>query len=89
MRARAACEGAVLLKNEGAMLPIKPGTPLAVIGDMARNMRYQGSGSSHINPLLIPRNRWITCLTLSLSQGCDSEGDTDDELISRACAAAA
>ena len=84
---RAACEGAVLLKNEGAMLPIKPGTPLAVIGDMARNMRYQGSGSSHINPLYLTQPLDNLPYTI-YSQGCDSEGNTDDELISRACVAA-
>ena len=48
---RAALEGAVLLKNENRALPLAEGTRLAVIGGMARDMRYQGSGSSRINPL--------------------------------------
>lgn len=46
----AAEQSAVLLKNEGNILPVKEGQKIAVVGDMAKNMRYQGSGSSHINP---------------------------------------
>jgi len=41
-------QGAVLLKNEG-ILPLAPGE-MVLIGHMAENLRYQGSGSSHINP---------------------------------------
>ena len=41
---------AVLLKNEGGVLPLKEGQRVALIGDMAKNFRYQGAGSSHINP---------------------------------------
>lgn len=48
-----ACEvaenGAVLLKNDG-ILPLKKGGNVAVIGSMAKVMRYQGTGSSRINP---------------------------------------
>ena len=39
----------VLLKNEGGLLPLKPGMKLAVIGEMAKFPRYQGAGSSQIN----------------------------------------
>lgn len=46
----AAEQSAVLLKNENNILPLKEGQKIAVVGDMAKNMRYQGSGSSHINP---------------------------------------
>lgn len=49
---RAAASSAVLLKNEGEALPLRPdgsGT-LAVIGEMARSPRYQGAGSSRVNP---------------------------------------
>lgn len=45
----AAEDGAVLLKNNG-VLPGKPGQNVAVIGAFAKQPRYQGSGSSRINP---------------------------------------
>jgi len=40
----------VLLKNEDSILPLKKEGTFAVIGDFARNPRYQGGGSSHVNP---------------------------------------
>lgn len=40
----------VLLKNEGGLLPLQPSTRVAVIGEFARTPRFQGGGSSHINP---------------------------------------
>lgn len=46
---RAAAESAVLLKNEGRILPLLPGTKVAVIGDFAFEPRYQGAGSSMVN----------------------------------------
>lgn len=46
---RAAAESAVLLKNEGGILPILSGTKVAVIGDFAFEPRYQGAGSSMVN----------------------------------------
>ena len=48
--ARFAEECAVLLKNEDGILPLKPGARVAVIGDFAKTPRYQGAGSSHIEP---------------------------------------
>lgn len=47
---RAAAESAVLLKNEGHLLPLAAGTRVAVIGEFARVPQYQGSGSSCVNP---------------------------------------
>ena len=40
---------AVLLKNEG-ILPLTGNEKLLIVGDFFRNMRYQGAGSSMINP---------------------------------------
>ncbi len=40
----------VLLKNEDNILPLKKEMKIAVIGEMARAPRYQGAGSSIINP---------------------------------------
>ncbi len=39
----------VLLKNDGALLPLKKETKVAVIGDFAAHARYQGAGSSMVN----------------------------------------
>jgi beta-glucosidase len=49
---RAAAQSAVLLKNAGATLPLalRPGSTVAVIGEFARTPRYQGAGSSRVNP---------------------------------------
>ncbi|WP_243064963.1 glycoside hydrolase family 3 C-terminal domain-containing protein [Humibacter sp. RRB41] len=46
----AASRAAVLLKNEGGILPLSPESSIAVIGEFARNPRYQGAGSSQIEP---------------------------------------
>ena len=44
-----AAQCAVLLKNEGALLPLALGTRVALIGDFADAPRYQGAGSSAVN----------------------------------------
>ena len=43
----------VLLKNKDNILPLKLNKNIAIIGDMAKSPRYQGSGSSTINPYKI------------------------------------
>lgn len=47
---KASEQSIVLLKNEESMLPLKAGTRVAVIGDFAETPRYQGAGSSVVNP---------------------------------------
>jgi beta-glucosidase len=49
----AARESMVLLKNEDNILPLREVESIAVIGAFAKNPRYQGGGSSHINPTKI------------------------------------
>ncbi len=46
----AAGSSIVLLKNEGGLLPLAEDAKLAVIGEFAAKPRYQGAGSSLINP---------------------------------------
>ncbi len=46
---KVAAQSMVLLKNNG-ILPLKKNGKVAVIGELARTPRYQGAGSSHINP---------------------------------------
>ncbi|WP_432935668.1 glycoside hydrolase family 3 C-terminal domain-containing protein [Kribbella sp. CA-253562] len=48
----AAAASVVLLRNDDAVLPLEPaaGEVVAVIGEFARTARYQGAGSSQVNP---------------------------------------
>lgn len=84
---RAAAEGAVLLKNEGGILPLQQGAKIAVIGAMAKNLRYQGAGSSHINPTGLSQPLDFLPDAIYAS-GCDERGDTTDALLEEARAAA-
>lgn len=43
-------ESMVLLKNEDRILPLAKEGTVAVIGEFAKKPRYQGGGSSHVNP---------------------------------------
>ena len=84
---RAAIEGAVLLKNEGGILPLQQGAKIAVIGAMAKKIRYQGAGSSHINPTGLSQP--LDFLPDAIyAPGCDERGDTTDALLEEAKKAA-
>jgi beta-glucosidase len=52
---RAAAESAVLLKNDQAVLPLSSASVgrVAMIGELARTPRYQGAGSSAVNPVRV------------------------------------
>ncbi len=50
---RIAEESAVLLKNDGGLLPYVGSGHCAVVGSMAKHPRYQGAGSSKINPVVL------------------------------------
>ncbi len=83
----AAEQGAVLLKNEDGILPLKKSQKIVLIGDMAKHPRYQGAGSSHINPFKIvsAREAMPACAYVP---GCDEQGNTNDSLIAEAVKAA-
>ena len=52
--ARRVAEGScVLLKNEGGLLPLSGDKKIAVIGEMAKFPRFQGAGTSVINPTML------------------------------------
>lgn len=77
----AAAQSAVLLKNDG-VLPLNPDAKVAVIGAFARMPRYQGSGSSRINPRIID-NIWYRLeqrgVAAEYADGCDpTTGDADE-----------
>lgn len=91
----AARESMVLLKNEGSLLPLKREGSYAVIGDFARNPRYQGGGSSHIKPTRLDDIYYSlleeagSYAKLSYSQGYVSDSDEPSlELIGQAIEAA-
>ena len=84
---RAAIEGAVLLKNEDGILPLNENASVAVIGAMAKSLRYQGAGSSHINPTKLSQPLDFMPGAV-YAPGCDERGDTTDALLAEAQAAA-
>jgi beta-glucosidase len=88
-------EALVLLKNDRNILPLKsPDKKIAVIGTFAKTPRYQGGGSSHMNPTMIS-NAYdeLTKLLgktaqLSYAAGYNPETDADDHSIEEAVQAA-
>lgn len=98
--ARKVAEGSmVLLKNDDNVLPLKEGQKIAVIGEMAKAPRYQGSGSSVINPTKLD-NAYDSLIeagvNVTYAQGYykapptkkDKSRKSDTELISEAAVAA-
>ena len=89
---RAAAQSIVLLRNEGALLPLKKGEKIAVLGDFARTPRYQGAGSSAVNSIQV--DSFLDCLTESgltnvgYAQGFDRQGKADEDLKKEAVALA-
>lgn len=87
---RIARECMVLLKNEEKILPLKKEEKIAVIGELATKIRYQGGGSSHINPTKLD-NTYEEILNFAgteyvrYSRGYDlSIDDTVEELVEEA-----
>ena len=86
---RAAEESLVLLKNEGALLPLAAGSKVAVIGDFAKNPRYQGAGSSMVNStqvdVLLDKLLDSELNVIGYQQGFDRHGKPDAALQKSAC----
>lgn len=86
---KAAEEGIVLLKNEGNILPLAEKTKVAVIGDFAKTPRYQGAGSSLVNPTKEPESI-LNCIAesglhmVSYAQGYKRNAKADVQLINDA-----
>lgn len=82
-------QGIVLLKNEGNILPLAKGTKVAVVGDFAKNPRYQGAGSSLVNPTKQPESILSVIddsdlQMISFAQGYERNKMTDLQLIEAA-----
>lgn len=78
-----ASEAIVLLKNEEKILPLTDKkTKIAVIGEMAKSPRYQGAGSSLINPTRVD-DAYSSLLkegyNVAYSRGYDKATDVADE----------
>lgn len=86
---RAAAESLVLLKNEGSLLPLAAGTKVAVLGDFAKNPRYQGAGSSMVNStqvdVLLDNLIDSELNVIGYQQGFDRHGKPDAALQKSAC----
>ena len=89
---RAAAESAVLLKNDGGILPLAAGARVAVIGDFAETPRYQGAGSSAVNSIKV--DTLLDCLAQSglqcagFAAGFDRQGRPDADKKAQAVALA-
>lgn len=91
---RAAIESAVLLRNDG-LLPLRGDERIAVVGAFAQRPRYQGAGSSQVNPRALD-DAWSALqaavadpAALTFAAGYDSRlSEADEVLIDEAVAAA-
>lgn len=90
---KAAAESAVLLKNEDNILPLKPGTRIALIGDFAFVPRYQGTGSSMVNPFNVESMDQLIdeydLQVIGKAHGYTRNGEPDADLKKEALEAAA
>ncbi len=91
---RAAAAGSVLLTNDGT-LPLSADADLAVIGAFATTPRYQGAGSSQVNPTRLDdpiaaiRERIQPGVEVTFAPAYDpTTGTTTDALIEQAVEAA-
>lgn len=89
---RAAVESAVLLENDG-ILPLQSTAKVAVIGSFALLPRYQGAGSSKIDPVRLD-DPWSAFLDAGIdvgyARGYDvASGNSSEEMLDEAAALAA
>lgn len=85
---KAAEESLVLLKNKDKVLPLKPGTKVGIVGDFASDIRYQGAGSSMVNPLKVDQIKDILkeypLEVKGYAQGFNRYGKHSQKLIDKA-----
>ena len=89
---QAAGESLILLKNEGQLLPlnVEQTKTIAVIGAFAKTPRYQGSGSSQVNPTRVSTayeellKLVGTDTVIGYAAGYDTDGATTADLIEEA-----
>lgn len=78
-------ESVVLLKN-GGVLPLAQGVKVAVIGDFAENPRYQGAGSSIVNPTYLDNmlSKLDGINSIGYEKGFDRYGKEKPKLVKKA-----
>ena len=90
---RIASEAITLLRNEDDLLPLSAGTRVALIGDLADTPRFQGSGSSQVNPTRVEAPRELLeaqgedargLVAAGYARGYERHGGTCDALIAEA-----
>jgi beta-glucosidase len=86
-----AAECAVLLRNEHQVLPIPSDVRMAVIGEFAESLRYQGGGSAHVNatrvdqPLEAIRDLALEhSVAVTYARGFNIDGSADESLLQNA-----
>ena len=90
---QAAAESVVMLKNKDDILPLAMDAEIAVIGEFAEKTRYQGGGSSHINPTKLEKG--TDCLKQSgfhveYAQGFEIDAvESNEEMVQEAVKLAA
>ncbi|MBS5723514.1 MAG: glycoside hydrolase family 3 protein, partial [Actinomyces sp.] len=94
---RIASEAITLLRNNDDLLPLNAGTSVALIGDLADTPRFQGSGSSQVNPTRVESPRELLeaggessrgLVLAGYASGYERHGGTSDALIAEAVALA-
>lgn len=81
----AAIKSAVLLKNDKDLLPISTNQKIAIIGDFAYEPRYQGAGSSSVNPTQLDSVQTVVekigSQTIQTFKGFTREDKIDQSLV--------
>jgi len=86
-----AAECAVLLKNDNSILPLSNDKKIAFVGEFFEKPRYQGGGSSHVNPYKVSSamDFMKTFPNSTYSQGFRiNTDDTDEDMLKQAVKAA-
>lgn len=85
---KCAAESIVLLENDG-LLPLSSKTKVALIGDFAKTPRYQGAGSSLVNPTRVDNLLdALSDLDVTFAQGFRRDGKKAEKLLREAVSAA-
>ncbi|SDY10827.1 beta-glucosidase [Evansella caseinilytica] len=85
-------ESIVLLKNEDDILPLRKDKKVAVIGDFAKEARYQGAGSSIVNPTRLENTldalEETGLVSIGYEPGFERYGKKNRKKMAKACALA-